>query len=52
MTGSIEEMASKFVKEDLPSEKCIEGAKYIIAEWISVTLFIENGLEVIFIKTE
>ena len=28
-------MASKFVKEDLPVEKCIEGAKYIIAEWIS-----------------
>ena len=28
-------MASKFVKDDLPVEKCIEGAKYIIAEWIS-----------------
>ena len=33
--GSLEEMASKFVKEDLSVEKCIEGAKYIIAEWIS-----------------
>ncbi|MBO5414926.1 MAG: RNA-binding transcriptional accessory protein [Bacilli bacterium] len=33
--GNIEDMASKFVKEDLPVEKCIEGAKYIIAEWIS-----------------
>ena len=35
MNGTIEEMASKFVKEDLSVEKCIEGAKYIIAEWIS-----------------
>ena len=33
--GSLEEMAKKFVKEDLTVEKCIEGAKYIIAEWIS-----------------
>ena len=33
--GSLEEMAKKFVKEDLSVEKCIEGAKYIIAEWIS-----------------
>ena len=32
---SLEEMAKKFVKEDLPVDKCIEGAKYIIAEWIS-----------------
>ena len=33
--GSLNDMASKFVKEDLPVDKCIEGAKYIIAEWIS-----------------
>ena len=33
--GSLEEMAKKFVKEDLSVEKCLEGAKYIIAEWIS-----------------
>jgi len=33
--GSMEDMVSKFVKDDLPVEKCIEGAKYIIAEWIS-----------------
>ena len=33
--GSLNDMASKFVKDDLPVEKCIEGAKYIIAEWIS-----------------
>ena len=35
MNGSLEDMAKKFVKDDLPVEKCIEGAKYIIAEWIS-----------------
>lgn len=34
-SGNIEEMASKFVKDDLDVQKCIEGAKYIIAEWIS-----------------
>ena len=33
--GNLNDMASKFVKEDLQVEKCIEGAKYIIAEWIS-----------------
>lgn len=35
MNGTFEDLASKFVKEDLPVEKCIEGSKYIIAEWIS-----------------
>ena len=35
MNGNLEDLAIKFVKEDLPVEKCIEGAKYIIAEWIS-----------------
>ena len=35
VNGDINSMASKFVKDDLPVEKCIEGAKYIIAEWIS-----------------
>ena len=35
INGTLEDLASKFVKEDLPVEKCIEGSKYIIAEWIS-----------------
>ena len=35
LTGTLEEMAKKFVKDDLTTEKCYEGAKYIIAEWIS-----------------
>ena len=34
-TGTLESIASKFVKEDLDTDKCIEGAGYIIAEWIS-----------------
>ena len=33
--GSLEDISKKFVKDDLPMDKCIEGAKYIIAEWIS-----------------
>ena len=34
--GSIEEMASKFVKDKVKTtEEAITGAKYIIAEWIS-----------------
>lgn len=35
LNGTLEDIAKKFVKEELPVEKCIEGAKYIIAEWIS-----------------
>lgn len=33
--SSLEDITKKFVKDDLPMDKCIEGAKYIIAEWIS-----------------
>lgn len=35
VTGSLDDISKKFVKDDLSVEKCIEGAKYIIAEWIS-----------------
>ena len=35
VSGDIKSICSKFVKEDLDEDKCIEGAKYIIAEWIS-----------------
>ena len=34
-SGDISSICSKFIKEDLNEDKCIEGAKYIIAEWIS-----------------
>ena len=59
INGSLEEMAKKFVKEDLPVDKCIEGAKYIIAEWISDnasyrkwirTYFYRNGIIISSIK--
>ena len=33
--GDINSICSKFIKPDLDKDKCIEGAKYIIAEWIS-----------------
>ena len=33
--GKIEDLCSKFIKDDLDLDKCITGAKYIIAEWIS-----------------
>lgn len=33
--GTLEDITKKFVKDDLSMEKCLEGAKYIIAEWIS-----------------
>ena len=33
--GNINDLTKKFIKDDLPQEKVIEGAKYIIAEWIS-----------------
>ena len=32
VTGSLDDISKKFVKDDLSVEKCIEGAKYIIAE--------------------
>ena len=35
-SGSLEDMASKFVKDKVKSvEEAIQGAKYVIAEWIS-----------------
>lgn len=35
VTGSLDDISKEFVKDDLSVEKCIGGAKYIIAEWIS-----------------
>lgn len=34
-SGNLEDLTKKFIKDDLNHDKCIEGAKYIIAEWIS-----------------
>lgn len=36
LTGSMESLASKFINEAVPGiNKAVEGAKYIIAEWVS-----------------
>ena len=34
-TGNIHDLTKKYVKDNLDEDKCIEGSKYIIAEWIS-----------------
>ena len=34
-SGDVKSICSKFIKDDLNEDKCIEGAKYIKAEWIS-----------------
>ena len=34
-TGSLEELAKPYLKDDLTCDKALEGAGYIIAEWIS-----------------
>jgi len=49
--GNIEELSSKFIKEDLPFEKVIEGAKYIIAEWISDNAYYRKWIRSHFYKT-
>lgn len=43
--GSLEEMAKKFINENIDTlEKVIEGAKYIIAEWISDNAYYRKWL--------
>ncbi len=48
--GDIHGMCSKFIKEDLDEEKCIEGAKYIIAEWISDNAYYRKWIRSFFYK--
>lgn len=50
-TGNLDDMAKKFVKDDLSVEKCIEGAKYIIAEWISDNAAYRKWIRNYFYKT-
>ena len=49
--GNIEELSSKFIKEDLPFEKVVEGSKYIIAEWISDNAYYRKWIRSYFYKT-
>ena len=48
--GTIEELASKFVKDNLDLDKCIEGAGYIIAEWISDNAYYRKYIRNYFYK--
>ncbi len=48
--GTIEELASKFVKDGLDLDKCIEGAGYIIAEWISDNAYYRKYIRNYFYK--
>ena len=48
--GNINDLTLKFVKDDLDSDKCIEGAKYIIAEWISDNASYRKGIRSYFYK--
>ena len=48
--GNINDLTLKFVKDDLDSDKCIEGAKYIIAEWISDNASYRKGIRGYFYK--
>ena len=44
-TGNLKEMASKYVNETVKNEEeAIEGARYIIAEWISDNAFYRKSL--------
>ncbi len=49
-TGDIHGMCSKFIKDDLDEDKCIEGAKYIIAEWISDNAYYRKWIRSYFYK--
>ena len=48
--GNINDLTLKFVKDDLDSDKCIEGTKYIIAEWISDNASYRKGIRSYFYK--
>ena len=44
-TGNLEEMAKKFITENVETvEKAVEGAKFIIAEWISDNASYRKGI--------
>lgn len=49
-TGNLYELTVKFVKDDLDKDKCLEGAKYIIAEWISDNASFRKSIRNFFYK--
>ncbi len=48
--GTISDLCSKFIKPELDETKCIEGAKYIIAEWISDNASYRKSIRNMFYK--
>lgn len=48
--GDINKLCSKFIKDDLDVDKCIEGAKNIIAEWISDNAYYRKWIRSYFFK--
>ena len=48
--GTISDLCSKFIKPELDENKCIEGAKYIIAEWISDNASYRKSIRNMFYK--
>ena len=48
--GNINDLTNKFIKDDLDQNKCIEGAKYIIAEWISDNAYYRKIVRAYFYK--
>ncbi len=49
-SGTIQDLTHKFIKDDLDHDKCVEGAKYIIAEWISDNAFYRKYIRSYFYK--
>ena len=50
-TGNLEEMAKKFITENVETvEKAVEGAKFIIAEWISDNASYRKWIEVLYLE--
>ena len=50
MNGDINSICSKYIKDDLDIDKCIEGAQYIIAEWISDNAYYRKWIRSYFYK--
>ena len=50
ISGTISDLTKKFIKDDLNQDKCIEEAKYIIAEWISDNAFYRKYIRSYFYK--
>lgn len=50
MNGDINSICAKYIKDDLDIDKCIEGAQYIIAEWISDNAYYRKWMRSYFYK--